>query len=62
MPAQAKLLRVPQDVLAEALSRLQSHNWAVNVRDLENVIDRSVLLCRNDVLDADELLIAEPVI
>jgi len=43
------------------LSRLQSHNWPGNVRDLENVIERSVLLCRNDVLNADDLLITEPI-
>jgi DNA-binding NtrC family response regulator len=28
---------------------------------LENVIERSVRLCRKDVLDADDLLITEPV-
>jgi len=55
-------LRRPKRLSAEALSRLQSHNWAGNVRDLENVIERSVRLCRNDVLDADDLLITEPVI
>lgn len=54
-------LRRPKRLSAEGLSRLQSHNWAGNVRDLENVIERSVRLCRNDVLDADDLLITEPV-
>jgi DNA-binding NtrC family response regulator len=54
-------LRRPKRLSAEALSRLQSHKWAGNVRDLENVIERSVRLCRRDVLDADDLLITEPV-
>lgn len=54
-------LRRPKRLSAEALSRLQSHNWAGNVRDLENVIERSVRLCRDDVLHADDLLITEPV-
>jgi len=54
-------LRRPKRLSAEALARLQSHNWAGNVRDLENVIERSVRLCRHDVLDADDLLITEPV-
>ena len=54
-------LRQPKRLSAQALSRLQAHNWAGNVRDLENVIERSVRLCRNDVLNADDLLIAEPV-
>ena len=31
------------------------------MRDLENVIERSARLSRQDVLEADDLLIAEPV-
>lgn len=54
-------LRRPKRLSTEALSRLQSHNWSGNVRDLENVIERSVRLCRHDLLDADDLLITEPV-
>lgn len=54
-------LRRPKRLSAEALSRLQCHQWEGNVRDLENVIERSVRLCRRDVLHADDLLIAEPV-
>ncbi len=54
-------LRRPKRLSSEALSRLQSHNWAGNVRDLENVIERSVRLCRHDVLDADDLIITEPI-
>ena len=54
-------LRRPKRLSARALSRLQLHNWPGNVRDLENVLERSVWLCRQDVLDADDLLITEPV-
>lgn len=54
-------LRRPKRLSPGALSRIQSHNWPGNVRDLENVIERSLLLCRRDVLDADDLLIYEPV-
>jgi len=54
-------LRRPKRLSVVSLSRLQSHNWAGNVRDLENVIERSVRLCRQDVLGADDLLISEPV-
>ncbi len=54
-------LRRPKRLSAEALSRLQSQTWPGNVRDLENVIERSVRLCRRDVLNADDLLIGEPV-
>jgi DNA-binding NtrC family response regulator len=45
----------------DALARLQSHPWPGNVRDLQNVIERSVRLCRTQVLDAEDLLISEPV-
>ena len=55
------VLRRPKRLSTEALSRLQSHNWPGNVRDLENVIERSVRLCPGPVLDADDLLISEPV-
>jgi len=54
-------LRRPKRLSAEALSRLQSHSWPGNDRALEKVIERSVRLCRQDVLDADDLLITEPV-
>lgn len=54
-------LKRPKRFSIEALSRLQSHNWPGNVRDLENVIERSVRLCRFDVLGPDDLLITEPV-
>jgi two-component system response regulator PilR (NtrC family) len=54
-------LRRPKRLSSEALSRLQSHSWPGNVRDLENVIERSLRLSRHDVLNADDLLITEPV-
>ncbi len=54
-------LRRPKRLSPAALVRLQSHNWPGNVRDLENVLERSALLSRNDLLDADDLLIGEPV-
>lgn len=54
-------LHHPKRLTTKALSRLQSHDWPGNVRDLENVIERSLRLCRKDVLDADDLLITEPI-
>jgi transcriptional regulator with GAF, ATPase, and Fis domain len=54
-------LRMPKRLAPEALLRLQMHNWPGNVRDLENVIERSARLSRNEVLEADDLLITEPV-
>lgn len=54
-------LRRPKRLSPKALSRLQAHSWPGNVRDLENVMERSLRLCRRDVLEADDLLITEPV-
>jgi DNA-binding NtrC family response regulator len=52
-------LRRPKRLSPSALTRLQNHSWPGNVRDLENVIERSVRLVRQDILDADDLIISE---
>jgi transcriptional regulator with AAA-type ATPase domain len=44
----------------DALARLQKHKWRGNVRDLENVLGRSMLMASQDLLSADDLLIDEP--
>ena len=54
-------LKRPKRFSPEALSRLQSHSWPGNVRDLENCLERSARLAKQDVLEADDLLISEPV-
>jgi transcriptional regulator with PAS, ATPase and Fis domain len=55
-------LRKPKRLSTDALSRLQANNWPGNVRDLENVIERSVRLCPKDVIGADDLLISDPIV
>ncbi|MBI2193596.1 MAG: sigma 54-interacting transcriptional regulator [Planctomycetes bacterium] len=54
-------MKLPRRLSQAALARLQTHDWPGNVRDLQNVIERSARLTRNEVLDADDLLITEPV-
>lgn len=54
-------LKRPRRLTADALGRLQAHSWEGNIRDLENVIERSVRLSRVEVLDASDLLITEPI-
>ena len=54
-------LKNPRRLTAKALSRLQAHQWEGNIRDLENVIERSVRLNRAEVIDAGALLIGEPI-
>ena len=54
-------LRRPKRLSPDALARLQNHSWPGNIRDLENVIERSVRLAKKEVLDGDDLLISDPV-
>jgi transcriptional regulator with PAS, ATPase and Fis domain len=54
-------LRSPKRLSQNALARLQTHTWPGNVRDLANVIERSVRLCRSNILEAEDLLISDPV-
>ncbi len=51
----------PRQLTGDAIKRLQAHSWPGNIRDLENVLARSILLSRKDVLGADDIFIAEPV-
>jgi DNA-binding NtrC family response regulator len=46
--------RKPRLILtAEAMDRLAAYDWPGNVRDLENVIERAVVLCRGREIGAD---------
>ena len=56
-----RTLRHPKRLSVDALARMQNHTWPGNVRDLENVIERSARLARSEILDAEDLLIAEPI-
>jgi DNA-binding NtrC family response regulator len=40
---------------AEALQALMRHRWQGNVRELQNVINRAVLLCRGPVIAVEDL-------
>lgn len=41
----------------EALKALSGRAWKGNVRELENVIERAVLMCRTDVIDEKDLFL-----
>jgi len=49
----------PRQLTSEALLRLERYNWPGNVRQLSNVLERSVLYARGDGLHADDLLIID---
>ena len=39
----------------EATKALLSHNWVGNVRELKNLMERAVLICRGDLLTTEDL-------
>jgi len=47
----------PRQLSKDALRRLERYVWPGNVRELSNVLERSVLYARKDVLEPEELLI-----
>ena len=54
-------LKTPRRLTSEALTRLQTHDWPGNIRELANVVERSVRLARSDTLQSDDILLSEPV-
>ncbi len=44
-----------QHIDDNAMTILQAHNWPGNIRELENVIERGVILCRTDMLTPRDL-------
>ena len=56
----ARELRRPVRGLSEgALARLACHDWPGNVRELEHTLERAVLLCGGEVLEATDLDLPE---
>jgi PAS domain S-box-containing protein len=44
----------------KTLQLLQSYPWPGNIRELQNVIERSVILCESDILSIDESWLPPP--
>jgi len=45
------------DVSLNAIDVLMKYNWPGNVRELENTIERAVVLCKGDIITAEDLLL-----
>ena len=51
--------RLPRQLSTAALRRLEHYDWPGNVRQLANVLERSVLYARSEVLSAEDLLMPQ---
>jgi len=47
-----------RDLDAKALSLLESHPWRGNVRELENSIERAMILCDGNIILSEHLALA----
>jgi Nif-specific regulatory protein len=47
--------RVIKGFTDEAIQLLRDHNWPGNVRELQNTIERTVILCRNEIVRASDI-------
>lgn len=43
----------------QASQKLRTYRWPGNIRELKNVIERAVLLCPGDAIDADDLTLSQ---
>ena len=51
----AKLDMAERTMVREAMQMLKSYSWPGNVRQLENVLERTVMLAKNDVISIEDL-------
>ncbi len=51
----AKLDMAERSIVREAMQMLKSYSWPGNVRQLENVLERTVMLAKNDVISIEDL-------
>lgn len=49
-----------QRLTEDAIAMLERHDWPGNARELRNVVERALALSRDDSIDAEDLLRAEP--
>ncbi len=50
-----RLKKDVKSISPDALSKLQQHHWPGNIRELENVLERTILFCAKAELDPDDL-------
>jgi len=50
-----RLKKTITGIADDALAALESHNWPGNIRELENVIERTILFCKNERIERGDL-------
>jgi len=45
-----------ENVNDKALMKLKQHEWKGNVRELENVVKRALIVCESDVIDEEDII------
>ncbi len=56
----SRMAKEPPTLTPQAVEALQSHSWPGNIRELENCIQRSVLLCDGSAITAAHLHLHHP--
>ncbi len=55
----ARLKRPTPTLTDQAMQLLEGQHWPGNIRELQNVLEKSMVLSRADVLDVDDLILGE---
>jgi two-component system, NtrC family, response regulator AtoC len=50
-----RLKKSIRGIAPEALAKLERHNWPGNIRELENVLERTILFCSTDRIELSDL-------
>ncbi len=52
----------PLNITEEAFKALETYAWPGNIRELENVVERAVMLCRDSVLSVEDFFPHDPLV